>query len=227
MTRGTGPASLAAVSWFITATDTGAGKTRLAQLLISALRAAGHDAVGYKPVCCGDRDDAEILAKASGGLPLDEINPVWMPQPVAPWVATLLGGQIVDPERLLDGYAKLAARHEIVVVEGVGGWEVPVAPSYAVSDFAADLALPVLVVVANRLGALNHCILTVNAVRARGLPLAGLVLNQLADELDTAMISNKAVLEDLTGTPVLDHLIHGQDFLDPEPFLTAHGRHGK
>lgn len=207
------------VSWFITATDTGAGKTRVADLLVRASRAAGHDAAGYKPVCCGDRGDAEILAAASGGLSLDEVNPVWLMQPVAPWVATLLGGQAVDPRVLTAGFDRLAARHEIVVVEGVGGWEVPIAPGYAVADLAVELGLPVVVVVANRLGALNHTLLTVKAVRARGLRVAGLVLNQLADELDTAMISNKAVLEDLTGVAVLEHLIHGQDFLDPEPFF--------
>ncbi len=214
------------MSWFITATDTGAGKTHVARLLIEALRAAGHNAAGYKPVCCGERDDATILAAASGGLSPDEVNPVWLLPPVAPWVAGLLGGQAVDPQVLTAGYARLAARHDPVVVEGVGGWEVPITAGYAVTDLAADLGLPVVIVVANRLGALNHTQLTVKAVRARGLSVAGLVVNELADELDTAMISNKAVLEDLTGAPVLAHLIHGQDFLDLEPFFRVRGQAG-
>lgn len=226
LTSGGGRGAVARVSWFITATDTGAGKTRVAKLLVEALRAAGHDAVGYKPVCCGERGDAEVLATASGGLPLDEVNPVWLAQPVAPWVATLLGGKVVEPRLLAEGYRKLAARHAMVVVEGVGGWEVPIAAGFSVADLAAELALPVVVVVANRLGAINHTLLTVKAVRARGLAVAGLVLNQLADELDTAMISNKAVLEDLTGVPVLEHLIHGQDFLDPGPFFRVRGAVG-
>jgi dethiobiotin synthetase len=101
-----------------------------------------------------------------------------------------------------------------VIVEGVGGWEVPLAANYRVSDFAKELALPVVLVAANRLGALNHILLTVDAIRAKGLTCAGIILNQLGDELDTAMITNKGVVEDLTGVPLLDHLIKDQDFLD-------------
>ena len=89
-------------------------------------------------------------------------------------------------------------------------------PNYRVSDLAKDLGLPVVLVAANRLGALNHILLTVDAIRAKGLTCAGIILNQLEDELDTAMITNKGVIEDLTGVPLLDHLIHGQDFLDEE-----------
>jgi dethiobiotin synthetase len=69
-------------------------------------------------------------------------------------------------------------------------------------------------VAANRLGALNHILLTLDAIHAKGLRCVGIILNQLGDELDTAMITNKGVLEDLAGVPLLDHLIHGQDFLD-------------
>jgi dethiobiotin synthetase len=88
-----------------------------------------------------------------------------------------------------------------------------------VSDLAADLKLPVILVAGNKLGALNHILLTVHAIRARGLVCAGIVLNQLEDEMDTAMITNKGVVEDLTGVPLLDHLIYGQDFLDADAFL--------
>jgi dethiobiotin synthetase len=126
----------------------------------------------------------------------------------------LLENRSVSPEELIDGYQRLAAAHAEVVVEGVGGWEVPIAANYRVSDFARELNLPVILVAANRLGALNHILLTVDAIRARGLVCAGLILNQLGDELDTAMITNKGVIEDLTGAPLLDHLIHGQDFMD-------------
>ena len=87
------------------------------------------------------------------------------------------------------------------------------------SDLAADLNLPVVLVAANKLGALNHILLTVAAIRAKGLVCAGIILNQLEDEMDTAMITNKGVVEDLAGVPLLDHLIHGQDFLDAEIYL--------
>ncbi len=211
------------MSFFITGTDTGVGKTYVTCLILQALRQSGHDAVGYKPISCGDREDASILAAASGDLPLDEINPVHLNTPVAPYVAGLLENRTVEPATLLAGYHRLANRHAAVLVEGAGGWEVPLAANYRVSDLAADLKLPVILVAANKLGALNHVILTVNAIRARGLVCAGIILNQLEDEMDTAMITNKGVVEDLTGVPLLEHLIYGQDFFDVQNFLCAEG----
>jgi dethiobiotin synthetase len=207
------------MSFFITGTDTGVGKTYVTRLILETLRNAGNDAVGYKPVACGDREDATILAAASGGLDLDEINPVYLKTPVAPYVAGMLENRAVDPAVLIAGYHQLAAKHAKVLVEGAGGWEVPISANYRISDLAADLKLPVILVAGNKLGALNHIILTVNAIRAKGLVCAGIILNQLEDEMDTAMITNKGVVEDLTGVPLLDHLIHGQDFLEVNAYL--------
>jgi len=205
------------MNYFITGTDTGVGKTRVARLILETLRADGIDAVGYKPVSSGDRTDGEILAAASGGRSLDEVNPVHFQNALAPAVAAMLENRTLDCASLIEGYRKLAARHDVVIVEGAGGWEVPLARGYHISDLAADLALPVIIVAANRLGALNHIILTAAAIRARGLECAGIYLNQLVDEMDTAMITNKGVVEELAGVPLLDHLIHGQDFIEPPP----------
>jgi dethiobiotin synthetase len=207
------------MSFFITGTDTGVGKTYVTRLILETLRQAGVDAVGYKPVACGDRDDASMLAEASGGLDLDAVNPVYFNTPVAPYVAGMLENRTLNPAELIAGYRQLAARHAKVLVEGAGGWEVPLAANYRISDLAADLQLPVILVAGNKLGALNHILLTVEAIRAKGLTCAGIILNQLEDEMDTAMITNKGVVEDLTGIPLLDHLIHGQDFLDAETYL--------
>lgn len=199
---------------FVTGTDTGSGKTYATCLILKSLRAMGIDAVGYKPVSCGDRDDGAAIAAASGGLPIDEVNPIHLQTPVAPYVAGLLENRTADPELMIKGYEQLAAKHQVVVVEGVGGWEVPITQDYRISDLAKQLGLPVILVAGNRLGVLNHTLLTVDAIRAKGLTCAGIILNQLADELDTAMITNKGVLENLAGVPLLDHLIHGQDFID-------------
>ncbi len=201
---------------FVTGTDTGVGKTYVCRLLVETLRRAGVDAVGYKPVACGDREDAVVLAEASGELLLDEVNPVFMPSPVAPYVAGLLENRTVDMEILVSGYEYLAAAHEVVVVEGAGGWEVPLSPRLRMSDLAGRLGLPVLLVAGNRLGVLNHTLLTLAGVEAKGLSCVGVILNQLSDELDTAMITNKGVMEDLAGVPLLDHVIHGQEFLDED-----------
>ena len=211
------------MNYFITGTDTGVGKTRVTCLLLDALRADGIDAVGYKPISTGDRSDGELLAVASGGLPLDEVNPVHLQNALAPAVAARLESRQVDCAAMIAGYQHLAEKHEVVLVEGAGGWEVPLADRYRISDLAADLALPVIVVAANRLGALNHVLLTAAAIRARDLVCAGIYLNQLEDEMDTAMITNKGVIEELTGLALLDHLIHGQDFIELPPFQQATG----
>lgn len=207
------------MSYFVTGTDTGVGKTRFSCLLVEALRAEGIDAAGFKPVCCGDRDDAVLLAAASGGLTPDEVNPVWLKASVAPLVAGMLENRPVDPQDLIAKYRSFACEHRQVIVEGAGGWRVPLADGYDMADLAKDLGLPVILVVGNRLGALNHTILTVDSIRAMGLTIAGLVMNHLADELDTAAITNKGMIEQLTGVPILAEIIHGQDFLDVEPFL--------
>jgi len=209
------------MSYFITGTDTEVGKTYVTCLLLEAMRQLGVDAVGYKPVACGDREDAAQISAASGGLDPDLVNPVFFKTPVAPYVACLLENRTLDPAALLSGYQTLAATHATVIVEGAGGWEVPICPNYRISDLAADLKLPVILVAANRLGALNHILLSVAAIQAKGLTCAGIFLNQLGDEMDTAMITNKGVIEDLTGVPLLDHLIYGQDFINLDGLLKS------
>jgi dethiobiotin synthetase len=97
------------MSFFITGTDTGVGKTYVTRLILQALRGEGLDAVGYKPVACGDREDAVILAEASGGLDQDVVNPVYLNSAVAPYVAGMLENRRVDPAELLAGYHRLAA----------------------------------------------------------------------------------------------------------------------
>jgi dethiobiotin synthetase len=207
---------LSGMNYFITGTDTNAGKTYATCLMLEELRRLGIDAVGFKPISCGDRDDAMRIAAASGGLPIDEINPVHLNTPVAPLVAGMLENSAVDPQTLIDAYHRIAAKHQQVLVEGAGGWEVPIAENFRVSDLAKALGLPVILVVANRLGALNHMLLSVEAIRAKGLQCAGIILNQLDDELDTAMITNKGLIEQLIGVPLIDHLIHEQNFINLE-----------
>lgn len=204
------------MNFFITGTDTAVGKTYLTRLMIASLRAEGRDAYGFKPISCGDRDDGRMLAEISGNLPIDVANPLHFASPVAPYVAALLENKSIDPAVLVESYQKFSENKEIVLVEGAGGWEVPITENYFISDLAKDLGLPVILVAANRLGALNHILLTLAAIEAKGLTCAGIILNQLEDEMDTPMITNKGILASLTDIPVLDHIIHNQDFLSPE-----------
>jgi dethiobiotin synthetase len=217
------------VSYFITGTDTHVGKTYVTSLLIRALRAAGHNAVGFKPISCGDREDAQTLLDASleGRAParppatnsaptLNEINPVFYPAPVAPFAAAQLANQPADLDAIHRAYQALAARFDTVIVEGVGGWEVPLSADKTVADLAETLGLPVVLVVANRLGALNHTLLTAHAIQHRGLTLAGLVINHIQDELDLAAVSNLQILrQTLPETPILAEILHADTTLGP------------
>jgi dethiobiotin synthetase len=192
-------------SCFVTGTDTGVGKTYVVSRMVAALRKSGVDAVGMKPICCGDRDDADALHAASeGAAPLNDINPVWLRPPLAPYTAAMIEGRTIDLALIRECFERLRSTHERVIVEGVGGWRVPITRDYFVSDLARDLALPVVVVIANRLGVLNHTLLTVESIRACGLPCAGIIINHVATEgSDSSTVTNRGILEDLLDVPIL------------------------
>lgn len=212
---------------FITGTDTGVGKTHVTCCLLEALVRSGETAIGYKPVACGDRSDALAIQAACGGppqVPLERINPLWLRAPAAPMAAAMIENRPIDPDSLERGYRTLEGEFPHILVEGAGGWEVPITASYSMADLAVALGLPVLVVVDNKLGALNHTLLTVAAVRARGLACAGIVLNYASEERDSASISNRALLEQLLpkDVPVLDELLHGQEEMELPERLIGH-----
>jgi len=192
------------VSYFVTGTDTGVGKTHTIVQILQRYRAAGLRAAGMKPICCGDRDDAtRLLAAGCEGLTVDEINPVWLQTAAAPLVAARTEGYDVKPELLMDAFRLLQERVPTVFVEGVGGWLVPITADFKVSDLARSLGLPVLLVVQNRLGCLNHTFLTLEAIRATGLRCAAVVLNDFDGVRDLATTTNREILEELCGVPVL------------------------
>jgi dethiobiotin synthetase len=200
---------------FLTGTDTNVGKSYVAALIVRALRTAGHKCVGLKPICCGGREDAELLhAAAEGAISLNEINPVWLRTPAAPYTASLIENRAIDLDLVREVFARVRLAHESVIVEGVGGWLVPITRDYSVADLAAEMKLPVAIVVANKLGALNHALLTVETVRARGLECAGLILNRTTPEEDIATTTNRGVLEEVAGVPILFEVGYGQRSLN-------------
>jgi dethiobiotin synthetase len=203
-------------SYFITGTDTDCGKTFVTALLVKAARAAGVDAIGAKPFCCGPRTDVEILAAASDNAEcLDAINPVWLKTPAAPRACQLLGEPAADIPGALDAMLDLAKKHKQVLCEGAGGWLVPIAKDYTIADFAAELGWPVIVVARNKLGALNHTLLTLENIRGRGLSLAGIILNDVEGQPDEATRTNRRVLEESCGCPILVEITRGQTSLPP------------
>jgi dethiobiotin synthetase len=195
------------VSLFITGTDTGVGKTHTAIQLLRLLRASGTRCAGMKPICCGDRRDAELLlAAGSEGLRIEEINPVWLKTPAAPLVGSLTEGVNIDIERIVAAFRALQNQVEHVLVEGVGGWLVPIRSDYFVSDLAVEMALPVLVAAQNRLGCLNHTALTVRSIAANRLPCVGIVLNGPPDPSDIAAVTNLDILRKIVDPPLLSGL---------------------
>jgi len=197
-------------SFFITGTDTGVGKTWFTCWLVRTWRAQGHQAVALKPISTGDREDAKLLREASGEiLTLDEINPLHFREPAAPLVAARTENRTIDFATYNRAIASIHDHFPFFVVEGVGGWRVPLAPGYEVRDWARDLALPVVVVARAGLGTLNHTLLTVENIRATGLICAGVVLNSGPEnsdspDFDFARHTNAALLEEILLLPVFD-----------------------
>ena len=196
------------MSLFITGTDTGVGKTYTAAALLRLARAAGVRCAGFKPICCGDRNDAELLlAASSDGLTIDEVNPIWLHSPAAPLPAAEAEHVAIDTQRLVEQCSELRRRFDFVVVEGVGGWLVPIRQDYFVSDLALEMKLPVAVVALNRLGCLNHTMLTLGAVAQSGVRCVGVTLNSpTSNDSDFALATNLAVLNRIAGVPILSGL---------------------
>jgi dethiobiotin synthetase len=212
---------------FITGTDTGVGKTRLACLLARHAAAAGLRMGFYKPVCSGVgsgsgtpvlEDVERAFAALEGRFPRDRICPQTFAAPLAPPIAAALEGRTVDEETLTTGCRWWDGRVDALIVEGAGGWLSPVSQNLTNADLAVQLGGAVLVVAANRLGVINHSLLTIESVRSHGLRIAGVVLNQTqptespvsAAEAQNFAESNLAEIERRGGVPVLGFLPHGE-----------------
>jgi dethiobiotin synthetase len=201
---------------FVTGTDTGVGKTEVSCALLAWARVAGLDLGAMKPaesgVGPGEPGDSTRLWAAAGGLDeLALVCPYRFSAPLAPAVAARLEGVEVRLEVVLAAARALAARHAALLVEGAGGLLVPLTPRETYADLAVALGLPVLVVARAGLGTVNHTALTVEALRARRLAVAGVVLNRTAAEDDPSVPHNAAEIERLTGAPVLATLPYCAD----------------
>ncbi|OAI56890.1 cobyrinic acid a,c-diamide synthase [Verrucomicrobiaceae bacterium SCGC AG-212-N21] len=196
--------------FFITGTDTDAGKTYVTCLLLDAMKQRGMRAAGFKPFCCGSREDSiRLHAVSMDGLTLDEINPVWLKTAAAPFAAALIENRTLALDELHAAYSRLAQKSDHTLIEGVGGWEVPIKDGVTAADFAQEMGLPVLVVVNSKLGALNHTLLTVRNIEARGMSCLGVVLNYAAEGRDAASITNGMTLQRM-GVHVLGEVMHGE-----------------
>ena len=198
------------VGCFVTGTDTGVGKTLVAAGLLHALARHHRRVVGMKPVAAGlvpwgedwASEDAIALRSASTLAVAPALdNPVLLPDPLSPHIAAARAGVQIDIAAIVRSYQSLAAQADAVVVEGAGGFHVPLTASLTGADLAQALALPVVLVVGLRLGCLNHALLTAEAIRARGLTLAGWVANRIDPAMEAAD-ENIAYLRERLGAPL-------------------------
>lgn len=202
--------------FFVTGIDTDAGKTYVTVGLLAAAKRAGLKSLGLKPIAAGSvqmegglrNDDALLIQNASSvQLPYEQVNPVVLEEAIAPHIAAMKEGRLITASRL-EGFIKgaLLTPHEFALVEGAGGWRVPLNDRELLSDVAKSLGFPIILVVNMKLGCLNHAILTAEAIARDGLTIAGWVANNGVPEKMPCYDENLATLVSMLSAPLLGTL---------------------
>ncbi len=177
--------------FFITGTDTDAGKTEIASGLIYKLAAADYKVAGMKPIASGCNETSEglrngdalkLIDAANVDLPYELVNPYTFEDPIAPHIAAAQSGVEIELDKIIGCYKQIEESADVVVVEGVGGWTVPISDKHRMDDLALTLGLPVIIVVGIRLGCINHALLTYEAIVAKGLRVAGWIANYISPD---------------------------------------------
>jgi dethiobiotin synthetase len=208
--------------FFVTGTDTGVGKTLVSCALLYGFAALGKSVIGMKPVAAGAvhgagglvNDDVALLRAASNvEAPPQLVNPYCFVPPIAPHLAAEQAGVAIDLATIASAYRRLTAVADIVIVEGVGGFCVPLNHNEDSADLAQRLGLPVVLVVGLRLGCLNHALLAAQAICAKRLKLAGWIANRIDPAMEAAE-RNVAALAERLPAPLLGDI---EFTADPEP----------
>jgi len=198
-------------SLFVTGTDTGIGKTVISLGLMQALQDRGLSVAAMKPVASGcertpdglrNEDALQLQRQASIQLAYERVNPYAFEPPIAPHLAAEQAGQTIETDKIYDIYQDIASKVDVVIVEGVGGWRVPLNNRETVADLAHGLGLDVCMVVGLRLGCINHALLTAHAIENTGCPLAGWVANTLPPVMDV-LDDNINTLKQKLSTPLM------------------------
>ncbi len=201
---------------FVTGTDTGVGKTRVAVALIHALRAQGLRVAAMKPVAAGcapgglNEDVSALLQAANVAAELRDVNPYSFEPAIAPHIAAELAGVTIDLDVIAAAYGRLAAAADVVVVEGAGGWRVPLNASEDMATLAQKLGLAAVLVVGLRLGCVNHAVLSAASIVSAGVPWTGWIANRIKPAMPYEAQNVAALQARLPGP-----------FLGVQPFLTV------
>lgn len=203
--------------YFVTGTDTGVGKTLVAAGFLVAASGRGMRAVGIKPVAAGcnpgtkisdaalvNEDALALQSAASIAIDYSAVNPVALERPIAPHIAAAKSGVRIDAGELVQHCQRAGTEcsAQFMIIEGAGGWFVPLNETETMADFCVELGFPIIIVVGMKLGCLNHALLTVKAVHATGLSVAGWVANCMVPEMP-AFQGNLQTLQDLLPGPLL------------------------
>lgn len=217
---------MSSTAYFLTGTDTNVGKTYVGAALARVLTASGKRVGVYKPVASGcelvngelQSEDALTLWRAAGEpLSLREVCPQCFAAPLAPPLAARAEGKSVDVMLLRSGFDIWRSKFDVTLVEGAGGLLSPISDADLNADLACDLGLPLIVVAANRLGTINHTLLTLEAAAARRLDVRCVVVSDVSAQLDESAATNAAELRRLTTTPIVEIRLGGE--LDLNPIL--------
>ncbi|MGV3628979.1 MAG: dethiobiotin synthase [Betaproteobacteria bacterium] len=211
---------------FVAGTDTGVGKTLVACALLRGFAARGLRVVAMKPVAAGavrrrgvwhNDDVAQLRAAANVDMPQAVINPYCFAPAIAPHIAAQASGVKIRMAVIAKNYARLGRNADLVVVEGAGGLLVPLGGTFSAADIPSRLNLPVVLVVGLRLGCLNHALLSVEALQARGVYLAGWIANRIDPAMARAA-ENLQALRVRIKAPLLGTVRHAQN---PQPARIA------
>jgi dethiobiotin synthetase len=204
---------------FITATDTGVGKTYIASGIAAELRDRGVDIGVMKPAETGcsmldgrlvPRDAKRLMKAASVKDPIALVNPYRFREPLAPSVAARFAGKKIEPDKIISAYRELSRRHDFMIVEGAGGIMVPLRGAYTYLDLAQALELPVLVAARPSLGTINHTLLTIAALRERQLTISGIVINHAVKQKSgLAEKTNPEVIQRISGLKIVGTIPFG------------------
>ena len=199
-----------ATGFFVTGTDTGIGKTTVSCALLHAFAAQGKKVAGMKPIVAGSEngqwmDVEQLLAASNVNVTRQQINPYAFDPPISPHLAAQQLGVEIDLSVIHKAYHKLSTLADLIIVEGAGGFLVPINERQNGSDLAETLNLPVILVVGLRLGCLNHALLSAQAIQASGLTLVGWVANCVDPQM-SVVAENIATLEQRLDCPLLGTL---------------------
>lgn len=214
-------------SIFVLGTDTGIGKTYAAVRIIRHLRESGMSVGVMKPYSAGKSvktgaksEDAHILAKAAGVMPDPSINPDHQEMEAPPYTRCVMGYASPDPQNIIQQYKTLESRFDTMVVEGMGGCMVPILHDYYMMDLARDMGLPGIIVSDNKIGAVNHCIMSAHVCRFRNVQLEGIILNKMYYDGYSIDVLQKSI-ESMIDVPIIgtiqnDVLVMNQSVATPK-----------